>query len=147
MSLDITLISSSPVEKRGTGVYVREGGRNVELTVAEVKERWPDSDIDEQRWVTDEVFSVNITHNLNKMAGEAGIYEAMWRPDEVGHTIARHVIVPLSLGLVRLLDEPDRFRAFNPENGWGDYDGLVETVTSYLAACVEHPDATIEISR
>ena len=27
------------------------------------------------------VFDANITHNLGKMAGEAGIYEALWHPE------------------------------------------------------------------
>ena len=26
------------------------------------------------------VYCANITHNLNVMAGKAGIYEALWRP-------------------------------------------------------------------
>jgi len=29
---------------------------------------------------TESLFSSNITHNLRKMALEAGIYEALWRP-------------------------------------------------------------------
>lgn len=29
-----------------------------------------------------ELFEANITHNLNKMAKEVGIYEYLWRPDE-----------------------------------------------------------------
>ena len=33
--------------------------------------------------VKTQVFSANITHNLGKMADEAGIYKALWRPDEV----------------------------------------------------------------
>ena len=28
----------------------------------------------------EEVYGANITHNLGKMAAEAGIYEALWRP-------------------------------------------------------------------
>ena len=28
----------------------------------------------------EEVFSANITNNLNKMANAAGIYDALWRP-------------------------------------------------------------------
>ncbi len=36
----------------------------------------------------EEVYISNVTHNLNKMAGEAGIYEALWRPEEIGITHA-----------------------------------------------------------
>lgn len=30
---------------------------------------------------TEDVYWANITRNLNKMASEAGIYEALWRPE------------------------------------------------------------------
>ena len=46
MSLDLYIKTSTPVIKRGTGVYVREDGKTKELkTMAEVKERFPDADM------------------------------------------------------------------------------------------------------
>lgn len=93
------------------------------------------------------VFDYNITHNLNKMAGEAGIYKHLWRPDEIGISKASQLIEPLTKGLQLLQSDPDRFRQFNPANGWGDYEGLVQFVSSYLIACVKYPDAEINISR
>ena len=33
-------------------------------------------------------YSANITHNLGKMAEEAGIYKHLWRPEEIGITKA-----------------------------------------------------------
>lgn len=94
-----------------------------------------------------EVFSQNITHNLGRMAAEAGIYQHLWRPEELEITKAEQLIEPLGVGLELLRSEPERFKALNPSNGWGDYNGLVKFVEKYLAACVEYPDATIEISR
>ena len=47
----------------------------------------------------DEVYSRNITHNLNKMAEAAGIYTVLWRPDENGITKAHQCIEPLRTGL------------------------------------------------
>ena len=45
MSLDLYIKTSTPVIKRGTGVYVREDGKTKELkTMAEVKERFPDAE-------------------------------------------------------------------------------------------------------
>jgi hypothetical protein len=94
-----------------------------------------------------EVFDYNITHNLNKMAGEAGIYECLWRPDEIGISKAEQLIELLRAGLDLLEGDPERFKGFNPANGWGDYDGLVRFVKAYLRACEENPDATISVSR
>jgi len=94
-----------------------------------------------------EVYSANITHNLGRMAKEAGIYMHLWRPDELGITKAHQLIEPLRKGLDVLKAEPDRFKALNPPNGWGSYDGLVRFVEGYLAACIAKPEATVDVDR
>ena len=33
-------------------------------------------------YLSEEVYNSNITHNLNKMAAEAGIYRLLWYPEE-----------------------------------------------------------------
>lgn len=93
------------------------------------------------------VYTANITHNLNRMVGEAGIYRHLWRPDELGITTARELIEPLRAGLARLRADPDRFRKHNPENGWGSYDCLCQFGAEYLVECEKHPDATVEVSQ
>jgi hypothetical protein len=94
-----------------------------------------------------EVYSRNITHNLNKMAMEAGIYEALWRPEEIGVTTAKQLVPLLETGLETLRSDPERFEKFNPENGWGDYENLVSFVETYLQACKENPDAEVRACR
>jgi|WetSurMetagenome_2_1015567.scaffolds.fasta_scaffold621085_2 hypothetical protein len=93
------------------------------------------------------IYSRNITHNLNKMAMEAGIYEHLWRPDEIGITEAKDLIVPLKEGLARLRADPERFKKLNPANGWGDYPGLIRFVECYVDACERYPGALVEVSR
>lgn len=94
-----------------------------------------------------QVFERNITHNLSHMAQEAGIYQHLWRPEELGITTAQQLIEPLTKGFELLRSDRTRFTALNPRNGWGDYDGLVNFVDKYLAACIEHPDAVIGVDR
>ena len=94
-----------------------------------------------------EIFSQNITHNLNKMADKAGIYEACWRPDEIGITKASQLIPILEKGLYDLKHNPDYFKSFDSPNGWGIYDNFVPWVEKYLDACKENPDAKVEVSR
>ena len=94
------------------------------------------------RVITD-VFSANITHNLNKMADAAGLYQVIWHPEELDFTEAKQLIKPLKVGLELLKSDPDKFRAFNPPNGWGDYVTLVDFVEKYLAACIAWPKAAI----
>ena len=71
-----------------------------------------------------EVFWRNITHNLNKMAIEAGIYEYLWRPDELEITKAAELIEPLRTGLALLKSDPGRFTKLGPPNKWGNYNNL-----------------------
>jgi hypothetical protein len=93
------------------------------------------------------VYSSNITHNLNRMAEEAGIYKHLWRPKELGITKAAELIEPLTAGLALLKSDPKRFEQFNSSNGWGMYKNFVPWVEQYLEACKADPDATISISR
>ncbi len=93
------------------------------------------------------VYSSNITHNLGEMADKAGIYEYLWRPDELGINRANELIAPLQEGLKNLKEKPDYFKQFNANNGWGVYENLVGFVEEYLANCIENPDAEVEVSR
>ena len=94
-----------------------------------------------------EVFSCNTTHNLQPMAREAGLHAALWEPETIGVTVAAQLTTLLEEGLAKLHAEPERFRAFNAPNGWGRYEDLVRFTERYLAACREHPDATIRVRR
>lgn len=149
MSLDVYLRMPG-VRKvlAGTGVFVRENGATVELTPEQVREKFPNAEfVVAERDADDVAFHANITHNLGEMAEAAGLYRALWRPEENGLTKARDLRVALRRGLHTLLTEPDRLKKLNPKNGWGDYDGLVRFVREYLDACIEYPDADVEVSR
>lgn len=93
------------------------------------------------------VFESNITHNLAEMADQAELYKGMWRPEELGITKAAELIPLLEKGLSKLLDTPYYYKQFNPKNGWGNYEGLVNVVTEYLQACKDNPDAEISVWR
>jgi hypothetical protein len=93
------------------------------------------------------VYDANITHNLGAMAREAGIYQHLWRPDEIGITKAEQLIEPLTVGLALLRSDEPRFRAFDCPNGWGRYEDLISFVENYLAACIENPDAAVSAGR
>ena len=93
------------------------------------------------------IYSDNITHNLNKMANEAGIYKHLWRPEEIGITKAHQLIEPLRAGLELLKSDPARFEKHNASNGWGMYEHFVPFVESYLSACEENPNAEVSVSR
>ncbi len=149
MSLDVYLeLEDETVNKEGSGIFVREDGQTKEISRKEWDEKFPGREpivasFDE----TDEVYSRNITHNLTQMANVAGLYYPLWRPEEIGITKAEQLIGPLLEGLGQLRRSPEHFKQFNPSNGWGSYEGLVEFVEEYLKACKEYPEANVRVSR
>lgn len=102
------------------------------------------------------VYEANITHNLTKMAAEVKIpymagtvtlYTILWRPEELQFTKAREIADLLDEGWNILLSDPDKYKQFNPENGWGSYEGLCDFVYKYRNACWDTPEAELRVSR
>lgn len=100
------------------------------------------------------IYHGNITHNLGKMAGAVELsngmtlYHVLWRPDEQeGLKYAKDISELLDEGWNILLSDPERFKQFNPENGWGSYDTLIHFVYNYRNACWDNPDAELSVCR
>jgi len=149
MSLDVflTLIGYQPTPQ-GPTIFVREHGQTKVITREEWDSRFPHQEpITFDQTVENQVYRANITHNLNRMAQEAGLYEALWRPEEVGITTAQQLIAPLTAGLERLEADPAYFMTFNPANGWGSYEILLKFIQEYLFACQDYPEAEVSVSR
>ncbi len=149
MSLDVYLKMETPVEKNGSGIFIRENGQTIEISRKEWDERFPDSEpiIMKHEPTTHYVFDYNIIHNLGAMAEKAEIYQYLWRPEELNITQAKDLIESLKEGLSKLLDDHSYYKQFNPENGWGNYEGLLNFVSAYLSACIEYPESVISVSR
>lgn len=150
MSLDVYLRMPTPVDDLPRqAIFIRENEETREISRAEWNDRFPGQEpaMAEINPGTNEVYSRNITHNLAKMAAVAGIYEALWRPDEIGITHAHQLVEPLTVGLARLRGDPEQFKVHNPPNGWGNYEGLISFVADYLEACKIYPNASVSVWR
>lgn len=149
MNLDVYLIQQNPLNiVSHSGIFVRENGRTLEISRAEWDARFPGRDPITARIVDDyTVYHANITHNLNRMANEANLYEALWSPETYSISFASDLIGMLQAGLKELESNPEHYKLFNPKNGWGTYEGLVEFVRNYLAACEQYPDAVVSVSK
>jgi hypothetical protein len=114
----------------------------------------------------EQLYTANITHNLNVMAEQAGIYKALWRPyqlhkdyvhsedynkemafEDLITIIATDIIDIIEQGLDLLKNRPDYFSKFNAENGWGKYVNFVPFVEKYLEALKQYPDSLVEVDR
>jgi hypothetical protein len=113
------------------------------------------------------LYSSNITHNLGKMAKEAGIYEALWRPYilkegynitegdyqaeydfEENNPVRGYEIIPvIEKGLEDMIARPAHYKTFDSPNGWGLYKNFVPFIEKYLEALKEYPESFVECSR
>ena len=94
-----------------------------------------------------DLYDANVTHNLGPMAKEAGIYEHLWRPDEIGIETASELIEPLMTALEKMKADPARFEELNPPNGYGSFLAFELWVEHYLEACRQHPKAKVVVWR
>lgn len=155
MSLDIYIISPEPIKKKSTGIFARIDGQTRELTREEAIKHFPDVDpnvIIEEEIETNEFWHGNITHNLHEMARqcfaedwETTLSELLWRDKLTDKT---RYIAQLYECLIVLREYPEFFKQFNPSNGWGTYEQLVEFVCSFIHALIDMPaGSTIKYSK
>lgn len=97
--------------------------------------------------VSEMYFHQSITHNLGKMAAEAEIYKACWRPEEIGAKQAKDILPILKRGYFYMKAYPDRLKKFDSPNGWGLYANFLPWVKRYIEACEKFPESYITVSR
>ena len=94
-----------------------------------------------------QIFDSNITHNCNRMADAAGIYDCLWRAPENGFTHAGQLIEHLTKGIAAMKADPEKFIALEPENKWGTYRSFLPWLERLLEACEASPAAELVTSR
>src|SRR5712664_168096 len=108
MSLDFYLEADEPrLADSGPRIFVRRNGQNVEISREEWDRLNPGQELvtfsgEEE---TRTLFTANITHNLGKMADEAGLCRCLWRPDENGIRVGSEMIDFLEAGIALLRAE------------------------------------------
>ena len=83
---------------------------------------------DEDCWAVKSVYEAGLSSCLIDMAKAAWLYNAIWKPDEIGIVKARQMVEPLKAGLNELISRPKKYRLFNAANEWGTYEHFVRGV-------------------
>lgn len=109
MSLDVYLDLKGHAATTERKIFIREDGQTKEISREEWDRQHPGIEPVTAEIEDRHVYSANITHNLNTMAKEAGIYKHLWRPEEIGITKASQLIEPLVAGLNALIADPEKF--------------------------------------
>jgi hypothetical protein len=87
--------------------------------------------------------SFNYTHNCNRMIRDAGLTE--W-PYKVDGWEAKKLAIFLDMAIENLSVDPEKYRAMNPENGWGDYDSLLDVLKQVRKQCATYPSTKVRMS-
>ena len=53
----------------------------------------------------------------------------------------------VTIGVKYLIDHKKDLLQYNPDNGWGNYDGLLDFTKRVGSACLFHLHCKIEVSR
>lgn len=84
----------------------------------------------------------NYTHNTNPMMSAAGC-----DPGAFDGLRAFEAMPKLRALLAELEAHPDKYRAMDPENGWGSYDSLLPVLREIETAVAEAPsDSLVSVS-
>lgn len=77
----------------------------------------------------------------------------MWRKALGGESLsdfdgrnAGESVEVLAAAVAWMEADPDAYRAMDPDNGWGRYEGASDYLTALLGACREHPKCQIRVS-
>lgn len=84
----------------------------------------------------------NYTSNCAPMWREAGADLAEFHGKLAGECAP---ILEKAIDVMRR--EPERFKAMNPPNGWGDYDSVIDRLVYLVEMLEAHPKATVVVSR
>lgn len=120
----------------------------------------------------EELDSVGITHNLNKMICELDVlcrtnyYECVWRPEEIFDTkdillydtfteeyyvntcVSVKDILPKLGTLYRdLVLNKKLIEQHLPSNGWGTFEGMLDFINRYIKICIKYPDSYVHAWR
>lgn len=81
-----------------------------------------------------------VTWNIMPMYRLAGL-EFRTLDGETG----RDALVRIEAALEKMKREPEKYRALNPSNGWGSYEGAVEVLERFAEVCREMPDGIVDV--
>lgn len=89
-----------------------------------------------------EVGEWGCTYNVSPMLRGAGLEMPEWTQEWIEKADSKTIASRLGDTIATLEADPGKFKAMNPSNGWGSYDGLLETLKDIHRVALEYPSAT-----
>ena len=85
-------------------------------------------------------FHENMTSNVAPMWREAGCDLRDLKGKK-----GSEAVKPLCDAINRMMADPEKYKAMNPANGWGDYEGCLNYLRGCHDACYANPDEIIHV--
>lgn len=86
------------------------------------------------------VWETNYTSNCSRMWCTAGV-----DLHDLEGMSASEAAPRLEAAIEEMRTNPGKYKAMNPENGWGDYDSALQFLNDIRNACRLHPKTTVHI--
>jgi len=84
----------------------------------------------------------NYTYNISSMLHDVGI--KLNELDSIpAKCIESNYLTP---GILLLEANPEKYRAMNPKNGFGNYDSLLTWLKNIRDQCLKYPDSNFRVS-
>ena len=90
-----------------------------------------------------EVYDKNVTYNVCGMFYGPSMPEGLRGLHDMKAGDAKNA---LRFTLDRMLADPETYKAMEPDNGWGSYDGACEFLCGLIVACAENPRGKVVVS-
>lgn len=84
----------------------------------------------------------NYTSNIYGMYYEA--FRRDWK--FINGMVAGEALPDIKDAIKHMEKHPDKFKAMNPKNGWGDYEGALQYLKDLANYCEQNPICKIDIS-
>ena len=83
----------------------------------------------------------NYTYNVQPMTAKAGLRSLT----ELDGLTAYEAASKIAVVILHMERDPATFRALNPKNGWGDYDGFLGRLRDLHEHLLGYPEATVRV--
>lgn len=90
-----------------------------------------------------EIYESNVTYNLAKMYYKCIDKEKGFK--KLDGMNCKEALPIVENAIRDMLVNADEYRKLNPENGWGSYEGLLETLQGIRRCCQENFDGKISV--
>lgn len=91
-----------------------------------------------------EIYERNVTYNLADMYYKCIDEKQGFK--KLNKMNCKEALPIIHTAIQDMLNNTEEYKKLNPKNGWGSYEGLLETLQGMKSCCENNPDGIIHVS-